>query len=92
MGKELDEKNKKIMEKLKEKMEESVKIFEGSGAFCRLSTRSPKDAVDKIPQKIVPLIVEEIKKLKLKKKDQDFGGQLLALRKAFFRAMRVKKK
>eukprot|EP01091_Cochliopodium_minus_P017696 TRINITY_DN6999_c0_g1_i2.p1 TRINITY_DN6999_c0_g1~~TRINITY_DN6999_c0_g1_i2.p1 ORF type:complete len:341 (-),score=95.99 TRINITY_DN6999_c0_g1_i2:22-972(-) len=89
MGKKLDENGAKTLEGLKQKMEKSVKEFEKTGAFVRLSTRSPKDAVDKIPNKIIPFIIQNLKEMKIKKKDQDFSSQLLALRKSFFSAMKV---
>eukprot|EP01130_Rhizamoeba_saxonica_P011128 TRINITY_DN460_c0_g1_i2.p1 TRINITY_DN460_c0_g1~~TRINITY_DN460_c0_g1_i2.p1 ORF type:complete len:266 (+),score=54.56 TRINITY_DN460_c0_g1_i2:190-987(+) len=62
-------------------------------AFIRLSSRSPKDAVDKVPSIIVPLIKAELEfianDLGCTIHDLDFDSQLFALRRAFFEAMKV---
>eukprot|EP01120_Amphizonella_sp_Union-15-10_P013693 TRINITY_DN6420_c0_g1_i1.p1 TRINITY_DN6420_c0_g1~~TRINITY_DN6420_c0_g1_i1.p1 ORF type:complete len:287 (-),score=52.20 TRINITY_DN6420_c0_g1_i1:312-1130(-) len=84
--------------KLEEEEEESFRCFEqrlseaidsivktGRKVFIRLSTRSPKDVVDKIPEKVIPLIRKELKKFKSSHPNND----LIAIRRAFAEVLSI---
>eukprot|EP00475_Leptophrys_vorax_P023699 TRINITY_DN32513_c0_g1_i1.p1 TRINITY_DN32513_c0_g1~~TRINITY_DN32513_c0_g1_i1.p1 ORF type:complete len:375 (+),score=101.55 TRINITY_DN32513_c0_g1_i1:25-1149(+) len=80
---------------VKRKLDEAIAQFLPNGAFVRLSTRSPKDAVDKCePEKLVEQIAKFIKREMTKKNIQDpeeldINSKLICVRRAFFERMRV---
>jgi len=95
-GGKLDSIQEANLNSLKQKLENEISFFvkSGSNAFVRLSTRSPKDAADKIPSKLIPLFVNQLKiqmeTSKSEGKELDNNDKLIALRKAFFQVMSVK--
>merc|ERR1712137_515343 len=64
------------------KLNEAIAEFNNK-AFVKLGSRSPKDAVDKIP-KIIPLLKEQLKKF-----PSTNAGEFLAMRYALMEAMAV---
>jgi hypothetical protein len=80
---------------IKRKLDEAISEFLPNGAFVRLSTRSPKDAVDKCePEKLVQEIAKHMKAEMVKRNVQDpeefeVNTKLICLRRAFFDRMRV---
>eukprot|EP00026_Physarum_polycephalum_P011726 Phypoly_transcript_11967.p1 GENE.Phypoly_transcript_11967~~Phypoly_transcript_11967.p1 ORF type:complete len:362 (+),score=58.85 Phypoly_transcript_11967:36-1088(+) len=91
-GAKLDEAQTKILEELKSNIDKPIKEFvaKGNAAFFRLSTRSPKDAVDKI-EKLKLLLCDQFRSsLEKYKQELDYNQKLVALRRAFFKAMSVK--
>eukprot|EP01129_Flabellula_baltica_P014870 TRINITY_DN725_c0_g2_i1.p1 TRINITY_DN725_c0_g2~~TRINITY_DN725_c0_g2_i1.p1 ORF type:complete len:351 (-),score=83.32 TRINITY_DN725_c0_g2_i1:33-1031(-) len=87
-GAALDDESEALMMGLKERIDECIQSFAARGktVFIRLSSRSPKDAVDKDLSIVVPLLKEEMAKFDV------LGDQekMMALRRAFFRVMEVK--
>lgn len=88
----MTEEENKLFSDLKDKLDESIKTFtsRGNKAFVRLSTRSPKDAVDKIPERIEPLVRKHLMPFNSSPLDSlDGNTKLVALRRAFFDCMQV---
>jgi hypothetical protein len=80
------------------RLDEAIKSFGDNGVFVKLSTRrynctctsipynySPKDAADKMGTKVVQLLKEELKQVNDVK---DPNNLLVAIRRAFFRAVK----
>jgi D123 len=60
--------------------------FNGARVFIKLASRSAKDAVDKLDERLLPILRSELAQLA---DSSDVNGQLIALRKSFGRAMAV---
>ncbi|KAL6063817.1 hypothetical protein QOT17_011313 [Balamuthia mandrillaris] len=93
---ELSKEEEGLLAGLKARLEEAIQLFveRGNAAFVRLSTRSPKDAVDKDEEALRPLLVEALLQQqqscrKASLDELDANDCLIALRKAFFQRMRV---
>ncbi|KAL6058969.1 hypothetical protein QOT17_014497 [Balamuthia mandrillaris] len=93
---ELSKEEEGLLAGLKARLEEAIQVFveRGNAAFVRLSTRSPKDAVDKDEEALRPLLVEALlqqqqRSRKASLDELDANDCLIALRKAFFQRMRV---
>eukprot|EP01125_Pyxidicula_operculata_P021152 TRINITY_DN8049_c0_g1_i1.p1 TRINITY_DN8049_c0_g1~~TRINITY_DN8049_c0_g1_i1.p1 ORF type:complete len:375 (-),score=73.03 TRINITY_DN8049_c0_g1_i1:15-1139(-) len=90
----LNEEESVLMNKFKDRVKSTIEDFhkEQLDVFIRLSTRSPKDAVDKM-NKVLPLIRHELSKIKHRDDDSELeklNDQLIALRAAFFKSMKVR--
>eukprot|EP01102_Stenamoeba_stenopodia_P011683 TRINITY_DN3610_c0_g1_i1.p1 TRINITY_DN3610_c0_g1~~TRINITY_DN3610_c0_g1_i1.p1 ORF type:complete len:320 (+),score=67.86 TRINITY_DN3610_c0_g1_i1:55-1014(+) len=82
-GKQLSLEQHKAFDGLLERLDAAIKRF--PSAFVKLSTRSPKDSVDKDPQRLLPILAKH-----LKTAEQTPNGTLLALRRSFLEVMAVK--
>jgi hypothetical protein len=91
MGTKMTEEANAMFEGLQNKLQLAIQTFtkRGNKCFVRLSTRSPKDAVDKIPERILPLLEKELDSLSQPPLNLDGNSRLLALRRAFFACMQV---
>lgn len=71
---------------LKDDLNAAIQRVGGSdGAFVRLTTRSPKDAVDKMPERLAPLLEEALRGVP----EDDQNATLIALRRAFAQTLRI---
>jgi len=90
-GKMTNEENR-LFEQLKSRLDQKIKTISknGQGAFVRLSTRSPKDACDKIPERVIPLIVSKLRNASIpdEKSNETTNMKLIVLRTAFFECLR----
>jgi len=84
--KTLNEEEERIFSGMLERLQAAIQSFGSQGAFVKLSTRSPKDAVDKIGDKVVNILRKELESIPDKKDQNDV---LIAIRKSFFKAMKV---
>lgn len=66
-----------------EEINNRINVFK-EGAFLKLSSRSPKDAVDKLPNKLIPILKRE-----LQNHPNDPSGQFVAIRQAFMSMLQV---
>jgi hypothetical protein len=96
-GAALDSSQQRHIDALKTRLETAIQHFvrtsPAHAAFVRLSTRSPKDAVDKVPG-LIPILREQLQQEKRKCEeagDREYGGneRLVGLRRAFMRVMAV---
>ena len=91
-----------LNEKLKNEIENALKSIGSNRVFCRLSSRSPKDACDKpgkIRQRLMAELSNELETLKpfktsiidksVQLSDKTSNQCLIILRKCFFKAMAV---
>jgi len=91
----LSEEETVLLNSLKTKLSVAIQeyVSEGKKVFCRLSTRSPKDAVDKMHHRVVPLLVNELNQLAkvehVSVEQLDPNSKLIAIRKAFFESLSV---
>eukprot|EP01089_Gocevia_fonbrunei_P021003 TRINITY_DN7976_c0_g1_i1.p1 TRINITY_DN7976_c0_g1~~TRINITY_DN7976_c0_g1_i1.p1 ORF type:complete len:267 (+),score=35.49 TRINITY_DN7976_c0_g1_i1:240-1040(+) len=82
----------KLISNLKKRLTSCISNYK-DGAFVRLSTRSPKDAVDKYPALLHPILQVTLKEQaeidNVKIQDLEENSKLIAIRRAFFRIMKV---
>ena len=79
----LTSEDNQIIKNLKDEMNFAIKKY-NLKAFAKLSTRSPKDAVDKLPQKLIEILRKELEKYP--KTNQ---GEFVAFRQALMEGMAV---
>jgi hypothetical protein len=73
---------KEYIQSLTTRLNEAITTY--GKAFAKLSSRSPKDAVDKLPHKIVPILKKE-----LSQHPQTPAGEFVAFRQALMEGMAV---
>jgi len=92
-GGKLSEQEQGLLDKLAAEMNVAIQTFAKTGAFVRLSTRSPKDAVDKAPiqAKLIPHLRKHLQGISDGNPMDKLNDveKLTALRRAFFDTMRV---
>ena len=80
----LDPQQKALLDALSRKMDQGIAQV-GGEAFAKLSSRSPKDAVDKFPELMLPILREQLQLF-----PNTDAGEYLAMRYSLMLAMRVK--
>jgi hypothetical protein len=79
----LNEEEERIFSGMLKRLQTDIQSFGSEGNFVKLSTRSPKDSVDKIGDKVVNILRKELESI------PDQNDVLIAIRKSFFKAMKV---
>ena len=78
----LSDNQKEIIQQLETTLNESIKRM-GGQAFVKLASRSPKDAADKLPHVIIPILQDQLARF-----PSSSNGEFLAMRYALLLAMR----
>ncbi|KAJ3447995.1 cell division cycle protein 123 [Anaeramoeba flamelloides] len=74
------------MKSLTKRMEKAFKSIGGEKFFVKLNSRSAKDAVDKVPNRLQPLLE---KQLEIVKQKRSLSTDLVALRRSMFESMSI---